>query len=149
MIRMSFSTPSARYLKSQTKGARLFLCSNSRPLTSRCQLRYCRSLAHQATRASRPGALTHTEAVEYVYSLQRFHIEPITAELVLKALTIRERFGVSYWDAAVLAAAQITGCDVVYSEDLSHTPKTTMASAWRTRSPQANRLKSLGVSGSI
>ena len=77
--------------------------------------------SHQAIRASRPGALTHTEAVEYVYSLQRFHIESITAELVLKALNIRERFGVSYWDAAILAAAQITGCDVVYSEDLSHT----------------------------
>ena len=77
--------------------------------------------SHQATRASRPGALTHTEAVEYVYSLQRFHIEPITAELVLRALTICQRFGVSYWDAAILAAAQLTGCDVVYSEDLSHT----------------------------
>ena len=77
--------------------------------------------SHQATRASRPGALTHTEAVEYVHSLQRFHIEPVTADLVLMALDIRHRFGISYWDAAIIAAAQITNCDIVYSEDLSTT----------------------------
>ncbi len=75
----------------------------------------------QATRPSRLGALSHLQAVGYIRPLQRFHIEEITVDLVLRALTIRERFGVSYWDAAILAAAQITGCDVVYSEDLSHT----------------------------
>ena len=77
--------------------------------------------SYQSTRASRPGALTHAEAVDYVRSLQRFHIEPVTRELVYMALTIRQRFGVSYWDASILATARIAGCTTVYSEDLSHT----------------------------
>ena len=75
----------------------------------------------QATRPSRLGALSHLQAVDYIRPLQRFHIEEITVDLVLRALTIRERFNISFWDAAILAAAQLTGCDVVYSEDLSHT----------------------------
>ena len=35
------------------------------------------------------------------------------------ALTFCETFGLSYWDSAILAAARLIGCDVVYSEDLS------------------------------
>lgn len=75
----------------------------------------------QATRGSRPGALTHAEAVEYIDSLKEFPTESITIELVHMALGMCERFNISYWDAAILAAAQITGCEVVYSEDFSHT----------------------------
>ena len=35
------------------------------------------------------------------------------------AFAIRERFGLSYWDSAILAAARACGCDAVYSEDMS------------------------------
>ena len=35
------------------------------------------------------------------------------------ALTIRERFGLSWWDGPILAAARRCGCDAVYSEDPS------------------------------
>jgi predicted nucleic acid-binding protein len=31
-----------------------------------------------------------------------------------------ERFAISYWDAAILAAAEALGTDTVYTEDLSH-----------------------------
>ena len=75
----------------------------------------------QSTRPSRQGALTHPEAVEFIGNLQRFHIEHLTFEVVRTALTLRERFGISYWDATILATARIAGCDTVYSEDLSHT----------------------------
>ena len=43
----------------------------------------------------------------------------MTAELVLAAMQTRERFGISYWDAAILEAGRSLGCDVVLSEDLS------------------------------
>ena len=46
--------------------------------------------------------------------------QEITAELFNRATVIRERFGISYWDAAILAAAKMLGCEAVYSEDLSH-----------------------------
>ena len=39
--------------------------------------------------------------------------------VVRAAFDIRERFRLSYWDSAILAAARICGCDAVYSEDLS------------------------------
>ena len=73
----------------------------------------------QATRATRPGALTHREAVSFVTSLQRFRVQEITLEIMQSAFAIRERFGLSYWDSAILAAARACGCDTVYSEDLS------------------------------
>ena len=41
-------------------------------------------------------------------------------ELFYWATGIKERFGLSYWDAAILAAAQMLGCEAVYSEDMSH-----------------------------
>ena len=34
------------------------------------------------------------------------------------ALATRERFRISYWDAAILEAARSLGCEVVLSEDL-------------------------------
>jgi predicted nucleic acid-binding protein len=73
----------------------------------------------QATRATRPGALTHCEAVNFVTSLQRFRVQEITLEVMQSAFAIRERFGLSYWDSAILAAARACGCNAVYSEDLS------------------------------
>ena len=73
----------------------------------------------QATRTSRPGALTHAEAVSFATALQRFPIQEITLEVVHSAFALCERFGLSYWDSAILAAARELGCDGLYSEDLS------------------------------
>ncbi|MCF3651721.1 PIN domain-containing protein [Synoicihabitans lomoniglobus] len=39
---------------------------------------------------------------------------------ILRALEIRQRFQTSYWDAAIIAAAQELGCHTLYSEDLNH-----------------------------
>ena len=73
----------------------------------------------QATRASRSGALTHREAVNFIESLHRFRVQSITSDVMRAAFAIRERFGLSYWDSAILAAARACGCDTVYSEDMS------------------------------
>ena len=73
----------------------------------------------QATRASRPRALTHEEAVAFTEALQRFWVQAITLDVMSAAFAIRERFGPSYWDSAILAAARECGCDAVYSEDPS------------------------------
>lgn len=73
----------------------------------------------QATRSSRSGALTHREAVNFIESLHRFRVQPVTSDVMRSAFAIRERFGLSYWDSAILAAARACGCDAVYSEDMS------------------------------
>ena len=73
----------------------------------------------QATRASRPVALTHHEAVLFLTSLTRFHVEAITVDVMFSAFELRERFDLSYWDAAILAAARNAGCQTVLSEDFN------------------------------
>ena len=68
-----------------------------------------------------PPAREHSpdEAVDFAESLQRFRIQPITIALMRGAFTIRQRFGLSYWDSAILTAARMCDCNAVYSEDLS------------------------------
>ncbi len=73
----------------------------------------------QATRASRPDPLTHEQAVGLVEAFMRFQVAPIRTELMLAAVATHQRFGISYWEAAIIEAARSLGCDVVLSEDLS------------------------------
>ena len=73
----------------------------------------------QATRPSRPGALRHEDAVAFIESLRRFPVYAMTLDVLDAAFEIRDRFGLSYWDSAILAAARLQGCEIVYSEDLS------------------------------
>lgn len=73
----------------------------------------------QATRPSRGDALTPEQGVELVESFLRFPAAPMTTELMLAAVATHRRFGISYWDAAILEAGRSLGCAVVLSEDLS------------------------------
>ena len=75
----------------------------------------------QATRASRPDAISHRDAVELIQTFQRFPVAPISADVMSAALATCDRFRISYWDAAILEAARSLGCEVVLSEDLSDT----------------------------
>jgi predicted nucleic acid-binding protein len=75
----------------------------------------------QAMRASRRDAISHDDAVRLVESFERFPVAPITTAVVHAALATRDRFQISYWDAAILEAARSLGCEVVLSEDLSDT----------------------------
>jgi predicted nucleic acid-binding protein len=72
----------------------------------------------QATREGRPDALSHEQAAALVESFLRFPVQEITADIMLAAFTTRARFGISYWDAAILEASRALRCDVVWSEDL-------------------------------
>jgi predicted nucleic acid-binding protein len=72
----------------------------------------------QATRASRSDAITHDQAVGLIESWCRFPVQETTTSVVLAALATRQRFGISYWDAAILEASRALGCTLVLSEDL-------------------------------
>lgn len=74
----------------------------------------------QATRASRPDAITHRQAVRLIESFRRFPVQDITAGVMMASLNARERFQLSYWDAAIIEAARAIGCTHVLSEDLNH-----------------------------
>ena len=43
---------------------------------------------------------------------------PVTVEIHETGLAIAERYGLSFYDSLILAAAHQTGCRVVYSEDM-------------------------------
>ncbi len=64
--------------------------------------------------------MTHDEAVAVLQSLASFPVCPISRDLVMQAIDCKQRFQISYWDAAIIAAARHLGCLSVYSEDLNH-----------------------------
>jgi predicted nucleic acid-binding protein len=74
----------------------------------------------QATRATRPDALAHEIAVGLVRTWLRFKVQEITLPVMINALEIKVRYGLSYWDAAIVAAARALGCRELLSEDMSH-----------------------------
>lgn len=71
-----------------------------------------------ATRAPKP-AMTHEQAEAAVRELLLRPIVPTDAGLVLRALALKKRYRLAYWDAAVVAAAEALGASILYSEDLS------------------------------
>ncbi len=73
----------------------------------------------QATRESRTDRLTHDQAAALVDSFQRFPVQETSIGVMVAAMSTRQRFEISYWDAAILEAARALGCEVVLSEDLS------------------------------
>jgi predicted nucleic acid-binding protein len=73
----------------------------------------------QATRSSRSDAITHDQAARLVESFCRFNVQDVTTGIMKAALNGRQRFQLSYWDAAIIEAARVAGCDEVLSEDLN------------------------------
>ena len=75
---------------------------------------------HIATSAKRHFRLSHSSAMEYVTTWLKFPTASLHPSAVLAAFKIRDRFQLSYWDAAIIAAARELGCWTIYSEDPSH-----------------------------
>lgn len=48
------------------------------------------------------------------------NIVALDSRVVAKAMEIESQAGISYWDALIVAAALLSGCDTLYSEDLQH-----------------------------
>ena len=72
-----------------------------------------------AATAKKRLAIDATEAKATIIALLEYPVTPITAKLVLQALNIKTRYQISYWDAAIVAAALQLGCEIIYSEDLN------------------------------
>jgi predicted nucleic acid-binding protein len=73
----------------------------------------------QATRETRADRLPQDQATRLVESFRRFAVQETTVSTMLSAMSARERFGISYWDAAIIEAARTLGCKIVLSEDLN------------------------------
>ena len=77
----------------------------------------------QATRTTRPDALAHDIAVGLIRTWMRFKVQEITLPIMLEALEIKAAHRLSYWDAAILAAARALSCPELLSEDMAHGQK--------------------------
>jgi len=69
-------------------------------------------------KASRP--ISAAQALDWIEQWTAFPCQSIDHQLMRIAIEQSERFTISYWDAAILVAAEALGADTVYSEDLSH-----------------------------
>ncbi len=86
---------------------------------------YCTSgqvLAEFYNNVTRKGAppLSPEKAREWVRTIARKPCQPITPEVVVAGIDLSQRHRISYWDGAIIAAAERLGARVIYSEDLNH-----------------------------
>jgi predicted nucleic acid-binding protein len=72
-----------------------------------------------ATSAKRPFKLAAADAAALVETWFAFPTLDVTPALFRAALDFQQRFQLSYWDVAILAAAKQLGCHTVFSEDLN------------------------------
>jgi len=72
-----------------------------------------------ATSPKRPFRLTSADAAAFVETWLAFPTQSLTPDLIRAAIDLQRRFQLSYWDAAILAAAKHLGCHTVSSEDLN------------------------------
>ncbi|MGA2213096.1 MAG: PIN domain-containing protein [Bryobacteraceae bacterium] len=68
-------------------------------------------------KASRP--LSAAQAMEWIDQFTAFPCQATDHQLVRIAIERSERYAISYWDAAILVAAEALGVQTVYSEDLN------------------------------
>lgn len=51
--------------------------------------------------------------------LESFTVVPVSASIIRRTIEIYALFPTSYWDAAIIAAAESAGCDTICTEDLN------------------------------
>jgi predicted nucleic acid-binding protein len=75
-------------------------------------------LANVARRRMR---LDWAETTDFLATIRAFvTVEPLTLETHELGLALAERHGLSVYDAMIVAAALLAGCDTLLSEDMQH-----------------------------
>jgi predicted nucleic acid-binding protein len=81
------------------------------------------SRATRPKRQSLSQAVPEEDALQLLQSFFRYEIVSQNASQVLRAIEISRANQISYWDAAIVAAAESADCDRVLTEDLNHGQK--------------------------
>jgi len=63
--------------------------------------------------------IAHEDSIAFIKTLTRFPVQPLSADVMFYALNLQDRFQLSYWDAAILAAANFLKASILYTEDLN------------------------------
>jgi predicted nucleic acid-binding protein len=64
--------------------------------------------------------MTPDQAEAWIDLLLLQQCEALNAELVKSGVRVARRYGISYWDGAIVAAAEALGAPILYTEDLNH-----------------------------
>ena len=72
------------------------------------------SVTHKAEKP-----LSRTDAAEWIARLSLRPVVPINSGLVMLAIRLGERYRISHWDAAIVAAAECLEASILYTEDLN------------------------------
>lgn len=51
--------------------------------------------------------------------LSTLHVVFQTPELIIRAVEVKDLYGLSFWDASIIAAAESAHCERIFSEDLN------------------------------
>ena len=63
--------------------------------------------------------LSPDDARDAVGSLAELEVVPVTRNLVVDALDAGQRYQLSHWDSLIVEAASRSGCEILFTEDLS------------------------------
>ena len=72
-----------------------------------------------ATNLVKKLRLSPEDAKKLLVGLEDFVVVPTGTTTVGRALELMSEASLSFWDAAIVAAAEAGGCDTLYTEDLS------------------------------
>jgi predicted nucleic acid-binding protein len=64
--------------------------------------------------------LSPIEALEWLERLEQQPCIVIDPSLIRVAIATSQLYRISYWDAAIIAAAEFLGAETVFTEDLNH-----------------------------
>jgi predicted nucleic acid-binding protein len=90
-----------------------------RTRTARLSFQVLQEYYATTIRKLKPG-LTPEQARADVRDLLAWRPVSVGAELLEAGWSVEDRFGLSCWDALIVAAARIAGCEYLLTEDLQH-----------------------------
>lgn len=67
--------------------------------------------------------IPHDESRKFLRDYSLWNVVPMTTEIIENALEMEKRYQLSYWDAAIIAAAKSARCTELWSEDLQDRQK--------------------------
>jgi predicted nucleic acid-binding protein len=86
--------------------------------TGRLSVQVLNEIFVNATRKLDPG-LTPEEAWDDIEALSAWDPLPLDMAVLGRAFGVQRRYGLSWWDSMIVAAAEASGCSKILSEDLA------------------------------
>ena len=86
--------------------------------TGRLSVQVLNEFFVNATHKLDPG-LSPEEAWDDIEALSAWNPSPLDMAILARAFAVHQRYGLSWWDSMIVAAAEASGCSRILTEDLS------------------------------